>query len=74
MRRWFYIDIREALDPNEDRLTAIVSVPEDRRVKSDFDRTIELDLSSPEREYENLLLPVNQVFDSYEWRNGFFQY
>ena len=46
VRRWFYIDIRKAMNPAEDRENAIVSVPEDRRIKSDFDRKIDLDLST----------------------------
>ena len=30
VKRWFYIDIRKALDPSIDREEAIVGVPEDR--------------------------------------------
>ena len=30
VKRWFYIDIRKALDPSVDREEAIVGVPEDR--------------------------------------------
>ena len=32
VKRWFYIDIRKALDPAADREDAIVGVPEDRMV------------------------------------------
>lgn len=71
VKRWFYIDIRKAMNPSEDRENAIVSVPEDRRIKSDFDRKIELDLSTPELEYQNLMFPLNQVFDWDEWQDGF---
>ena len=67
VKRWFYIDIRKAMNPAEDRENAIVSVPEDRRIKSDFDRKIDLDLSTPELEYQNLMFPLNQVFDWDEW-------
>src|SRR5258708_24698200 len=51
VKRWFYIDIRTALDPVADREDAIIGVPEDRMVRSDFGREVVLDLSSPEREY-----------------------
>ena len=51
VKRWFYIDIRKAMNPAEDREHAIVSVPEDRRIKSDFNRKIDLDLSTPELEH-----------------------
>jgi len=74
VRRWFYIDMRKAMDPTEDRENAIVSVPEDRKIKSDFDRKIDLDLSTPELEYQNLMFPLNQVFDSMNWMMGFWTY
>ena len=47
------------MNPAEDRENDIVSVPEDRRIKSDFDRMIDLDLSTPELEYQNLRFPLN---------------
>lgn len=72
--RWFYIDMRKSVDPAEDRENAIVAVPEDRRIKSDFDRRIELDLSTPELEYQRLMFPLNQVFDSMNWMMGFWSY
>jgi hypothetical protein len=74
VKRWFYIDMRKSMDPSEDRENAILSVPEDRRIKSNFDRKIELDLSTPELEYENLMFPLNQVFDSMNWMMGFWTY
>ena len=74
VKRWFYIDIRKAMNPAEDRENAIVSVPEDRRIKSDFDRKIDLDLSTPECEFQNLMFPLNQVFDWDEWQDGFNEY
>ena len=46
VKRWFYIDIRKALDPTVDREEAIVGVPEDRIVTSGFragDRSRSLD-------------------------------
>ena len=46
VKRWFYIDIRKALDPSVDREEAIVGVPEDRVVRTDFGREVILDLSS----------------------------
>jgi hypothetical protein len=74
VKRWFYIDIRKAMNAAEDRENAIVSVPEDRRIKSDFDRKIDLDISTPELEYQNLMFPLNQVFDWDEWQDGFNEY
>lgn len=74
VKRWFYIDIRAAMNIAEDRETAIVAVPEDRRIKSNFDRKVDLDLSTPELEYHHLMFPLNQVFDWDEWRDGFDEY
>jgi hypothetical protein len=71
VRRWFYIDMVKALQAEADRDEAIFAVPEDRRIKTNFDRDILLNLSSPELEYEKLMFPVNRVFDWDEWQDGF---
>ncbi len=49
VRRWFYIDIREALDPSVERDDAIISVPENRTVARDFGRDVVLYLLTPKR-------------------------
>lgn len=74
VKRWFYIDIRAALLPDGDREEAIFGVPEDRKIKSDFDRKVDLDLSTAELEYENLMFPLNRAFDWDEWQEGFGDY
>jgi hypothetical protein len=71
VRHWFYIDIQKALDPAVDREEAICGVPEDRKIKANFDRDIVLDLSKPEFEYENMMFPLNQVFEPFKWMQGF---
>jgi Protein of unknown function DUF262 len=71
VKRWFYIDIREALDTSVDREEAIIGVPEDKAVRTDFGREVLLDLSSAEREYACLMYPVSQVFDWDKWQDGF---
>ena len=45
VKRWFYIDIQKALDPSIDREEAILGVPEDRVIRSNFGRGVILDLS-----------------------------
>jgi len=74
VKRWFYIDIRKALDSNIDREAAIIGVPEDRIVRTDFGREVEMDLSAPEQEYAALMYPITQVFDWDRWQDGFNQY
>jgi len=73
VKRWFYIDIRKALEPGVDREEAIVSVPEDRIIRKDFGRAVFLDLSTPEHEYDALMYPVTRVFDWDRWQDGFDQ-
>jgi hypothetical protein len=71
VKRWFYIDIRKALDLSADREEAIIGVPEDRVVRANFDRDVVLDLSSAKQEYALLMYPVAQVFDWDKWQDGF---
>ena len=71
VKRWFYIDIRKALDPSADREDAIVGVPEDRIIRTDFGRKMVLDISSPEKEYASLMYPVSKVFEWDKWQDGF---
>lgn len=74
VKRWFYIDILKALVPDGDRDDAIFSVPEDRRLKTNFDKDILLDLSTPQLEFEQHMFPVNRVFDWDEWQEDFGDY
>jgi len=74
VKRWFYIDIRKALDPTCDREDAIIGVPESRDIRAAFGREVVLDLSSPEREYAEWMYPVSKVFDWDSWQDGFDQY
>mgnify|MGYP006273198919 CR=1 FL=1 len=74
VRRWFYLDMAKALRADIDREEAILGVPEDRRLKSDFDRVVDLDLSTPELEYEHMMFPLNRAFDWDEWQDGFTDY
>ena len=70
IERWYYIDMRKALDSNADREEAVVSLPADRQVKR-FGRDIIGDYSTPEREYEAMLFPLSKVFDTDDWMEGF---
>src|SRR3954452_13283922 len=55
VKRWFYIDVRKALDSGADREEAIIGVPEDCVIRTDFGRDVVLDLSTAEREYQSLM-------------------
>lgn len=77
IQRYYYIDIEKALNPNVDRVESIVSVPENRMVTSNFGRKIELDLSTPDKEYEHKMFPLNIILDNsktFLWMQGFIQH
>jgi Protein of unknown function DUF262 len=71
VKRWFYVDFRKAMDLAVDREEAIIGLPEDKIERTDFGRTVKLDLSTPEQEYAELMYPVTQVFDWDRWQDGF---
>ncbi|WP_341526571.1 DUF262 domain-containing protein [Nostoc sp. UHCC 0302] len=66
INRWYYIDITKALDPNFERQEAVVSLPEDK-ITRNFRNEIQKDYSTPEKEYENGLFPLAQIFDYSDW-------
>lgn len=68
--RWYYFDMRKAIDPEVDREEAILSVPADRKIR-DFRAEVVADYSTREREYEQLVFPVSEVFDYFDWMEGF---
>ena len=70
IERWYYIDMRQALDPLADREDAVVSLPADRQIRR-FGRDVIEDYSTSEREYETMLFPLSKVFDPDEWMEGF---
>ena len=61
IERWYYIDIRKALDPLADRDDTIFSVPADKVVRANFGRDVVLDLSAAEFEFEHHMIPTELV-------------
>ena len=57
--RFYYLDIRKCMEPEMDRLDAIISISEKKQKTSEIGRTVDLDLSTPEKEYENMMFPLN---------------
>lgn len=56
------------------RCQAPTYIPEDRTIKSDFGRQIDLDLSSREKEFKNHMFPLNIVYDHIVCSNWQFDY
>ena len=74
IERYYYLDIKKSLDPDEDRLDAVLSVPANKMVTSDFGRKIDLDLTTQEKEFTPCFFPLEVLFDqaAYSaWRRGF---
>jgi hypothetical protein len=69
IKRWYYIDMRKAMNSAEDREDAFIGLPENK--VSMFQGKVERDLSTPEREYETLCFPVDAIFDSSKWRQAY---
>ena len=75
--KFYYFDINKCLDDSEDRFDAIIAVPSDKKIKTNFDRDIVLDLSKRELEYEHEMFPINIIFDSSvreDWADGYKEY
>ncbi|GHD20528.1 hypothetical protein GCM10007147_13000 [Nocardiopsis kunsanensis] len=67
---WFYLDIEAAVNPEIDRELAVKFLPEDKIDRNPRRKTT-LDCSTPEKEYEAKLFPLNQILDSSDWAEGF---
>lgn len=67
VERFYYLNIEKAASDAANIEDAIVGVPADRVVRTNFGRDIQLDLSKPEFEFEHDLFPLNQVFDHMDW-------
>ena len=67
IKRWYYVDMLKAMDPSVDREDAIVSVPDDRKETRNFGREIVLDLSSREKEFQQHMIPTEQLLDGMSW-------
>lgn len=65
--RYYYIDIKRAVDGSVHLDEAILGLPADRKLRTDFGKTITLDVSFRELEFDHDLFPLNKVFDSRDW-------
>ena len=66
IKRRYFIDMRAAVRPDVEREEAIVSVGEDGRLRGAFGRE-ERDLSTPEREREQHMVPTERLCDEGMW-------
>lgn len=72
--RVYYLDIAGCLDAEKDREDAVISLPPDRVMRTNFNRDVVLDVSSPEKEFEVGLFPLAALFEATaknQWRRGY---
>jgi hypothetical protein len=68
---FYYVDVNKALGSAEEREEAVFSVPVAKRLTADFGRQTLLDLTTPEREYQVMMFPLNQTFSCEDWFDEF---
>lgn len=75
VERYYYFDIELALKGEASLEAAIIGVPADKVLRTNFGRTVKLDLSNSELEFANNCFPLNQAFQNggrdwfYGWRD-----
>lgn len=77
IERFYYLGMADCLEQAGDRLDAVIALPPDRIVRTDFGRQIVLDASTREREYVLGLVPLALAFDPQaydEWKEGYQEY
>lgn len=77
IKRYYYLNIDKIIDPSASDEEKIISVPETKKVVSDFGRKIDLDLSSKEKEFEQKMFPLNIILNPSEqqtWQNDYYHF
>lgn len=68
--KFLYLDIAKALAGGPITEACVVTVPVSRVIYDAIYRKTLLDVSTPEKEYESQLFPLNQVFNFFNWLGG----
>lgn len=71
IERWYYVDMVEAMNASPDLDRMIFSVPKNRKVTTNIGRTVVLDLSTSEKEFEMHRFPTEHLLDPLEWFSGY---
>lgn len=69
INRYYYLDMNKVHEGDLDG--AIVSVPEDRVIRRNFGREIDLDLRDEAKEVEERMFPLNRAFDDDGWWDAY---
>ena len=71
--RYYYLDMQKCILTGSDREEAVLSFGADLQLRN-FRGEVTLDLSEPENEYANDMFPVPQLFNSADWRQGYYSH
>lgn len=71
IQRWYYIDMKKTMEDNDELEESIVSINEKKQTTSDIGRTITMDLSGKNLEFENLMFPICMLDEPFEWSTQF---
>ena len=74
IERYVFLNIRTAIAEGAHLEEAFELLPVDKKRMTNFGRDIELDLSTPDGQYEHHMFPMNQVFDDDDWIYGWRDY
>lgn len=70
IKRHYYFDIRKALEAPESLDEAVVAVDVSRKLRSDFGRKVDLDLSTVKLECKHLHFPCDQIMEADDWEEA----
>ena len=73
IKRHYYFDIQTVVDAPDLLDDAVVVVDENRQLRSDFGRKVELELSTTELECQNLHFPCSQIMNSDDWESTLYR-
>ena len=74
IKRWYYIDMKAATEPDADPERIVISVPKDKRITRNFGREELLNLSTREREYEEHMIPTEEMMAPLQWMMDYLNY
>ena len=74
IKRWYYINMKDAMNPDLDLEEAIFSINESKISTKNIGHDIDRDLSTPEKKYEQFMFPVCKIDEFREWMLKFLEY
>jgi len=67
IKRHYYFDIKHTIDAPYDLNSAVIAVDENHQIRTNFGRDVALDLSTQEKECQQLFFPCDQIMNSDKW-------